>query len=81
LYLSHKAVLHLVNQAFAPHLDGHPAAAFVVYTLAIVAAGAALYYGIERPFLRLRDRTTARTAAAAIDRPAAATRLPSTPDL
>jgi peptidoglycan/LPS O-acetylase OafA/YrhL len=87
LYLSHKAVLHLANQALAPHLDGHPAAAFVVYALAMFTSGAALYYGIERPFLRLRARlrlapkTGALMAVSLNDRPGDEPRSPGTPDL
>jgi peptidoglycan/LPS O-acetylase OafA/YrhL len=39
--------------------------AFGCYALATLALGAALHYGVERPFLRLRDRHTVRSAAAA----------------
>ncbi len=56
LYLCHKAVLHLVNETFATRLDGHPAIAFFVYALAVTAVGALLHYGIERPFLMLREK-------------------------
>ncbi len=56
LYLTHKAVFHLVRVALGKHLDGHAFAAFVVYAVAVLLVGALLHYGVERPFLRWRDR-------------------------
>ncbi|WP_266182424.1 acyltransferase family protein [Dyella humicola] len=56
LYLTHKAVFHLVRVALGQHLDGHAFAAFVVYAVAVLLVGALLHYGVERPFLRWRDR-------------------------
>ncbi|HLY79939.1 MAG TPA: acyltransferase [Caulobacteraceae bacterium] len=56
LYLSHKAAYHLVILWSA----GWPAAAkgleFPVALAAAIAVGAALYWLVERPFLKLRDR-------------------------
>jgi peptidoglycan/LPS O-acetylase OafA/YrhL len=61
LYLSHKMVLHAVGAA-AP---GWPAAiqplATPVALLAALTAGAVLYWAVERPFLRLRDRVAGRS--------------------
>jgi peptidoglycan/LPS O-acetylase OafA/YrhL len=56
LYLTHKAVFHLVHVALGNHLDGHAFATFVVYAMAVLLVGALLHYGVERPFLRWRDR-------------------------
>lgn len=56
LYLSHKAVMHLVHTAFAPMFDGHDYLAFGTYALAVLGGGALLYYAIELPFLRVRER-------------------------
>jgi peptidoglycan/LPS O-acetylase OafA/YrhL len=56
LYLVHKAVFHLVETAWGPALEGRGVVAFCAYGIAAVLAGAALYYAVERPFLRLRER-------------------------
>jgi peptidoglycan/LPS O-acetylase OafA/YrhL len=61
LYLSHKMVLHAVGTA-AP---GWPAfiqpLATPVALLAALAAGTALYWTVERPFLKLRDQLAGRS--------------------
>lgn len=56
LYLTHKAVFHLVRVALGQHLDGHAFAVFVVYASAVLVVGALLHYAVERPCLRWRDR-------------------------
>ena len=56
LYLVHKAVFHLVESTWGPALEGRGVVAFCVYGVAALLAGAALYYAVERPFLRLRER-------------------------
>jgi len=67
LYLSHKLVFGFVL-AHAPHLLGPSpiVSASVAFALAGVV-GALLYWGVERPFLKLRDRLDgpARTSLAA----------------
>ena len=56
LYLSHKAVFHWVQLA-APHLPAPlQGVAFALALLAALGVGAALYWLVERPFLKLRDR-------------------------
>lgn len=60
LYLSHKIAFHLVQVALGDRLHG--LAIFVVYALAALALGSALHVGVERPFLRLRDRRVPRRA-------------------
>ncbi|SFS15221.1 Peptidoglycan/LPS O-acetylase OafA/YrhL, contains acyltransferase and SGNH-hydrolase domains [Dyella sp. OK004] len=56
LYLSHKIVFHLVEAALAKHQQIQGLMAFAVYAVVTLAGGALLYYTVERPFLRLRDR-------------------------
>lgn len=56
LYLSHKLVMHAVQTWLLPLLPWQGLAQFPVYAAAILAGGAALHYGVERPGLRLRDR-------------------------
>jgi peptidoglycan/LPS O-acetylase OafA/YrhL len=56
LYLSHKAVFHAV-QVIAPQLPAQAqGAAFVLAFAGALGVGAALYWLVERPFLKLRDR-------------------------
>jgi len=60
LYLVHKPVMQLTRLYLGVTLQGHPLLAILGFpTLAIVAA-ALLYLGVERPFLKLRDRLLAR---------------------
>jgi peptidoglycan/LPS O-acetylase OafA/YrhL len=56
LYLTHKQVYHMVHGAVGAGLDDRPAIAFGVYASAALAGGALLYWAVERPFLRLRER-------------------------
>ena len=70
LYLVHKAVFHLVETAWGPSLEGRGAVAFCAYGVAALLAGAALYYAVERPFLRLRERMP--VFGRAVDAPAPA---------
>jgi len=65
LYLTHKAVFHLVEQAGGAWLQGHGIVAFALYAGAALLGGALLHYGVERPFLAMRERWfTARRADA-----------------
>jgi len=55
LYLSHKMTSHAVHSLLSPEsLVG--AQGFLIYYAACIAGGALLWWLIERPFLRLRDR-------------------------
>lgn len=56
LYLSHKLAMHRVASWLASHPQIHGWAAFLIYAAVILLFGALLHYGVERPFLRLRDR-------------------------
>jgi peptidoglycan/LPS O-acetylase OafA/YrhL len=65
LYLSHKILFHLVadaSKSWPPAIQGP---AFPVALAAALAAGAALYWLVERPFLKLRDRFRETRPAAA----------------
>ena len=69
LYLTHKIVFHWV-ELMRPHLPA--ALQWAAFSLAIVGAlgcGAALYWLVERPFLRLRDRLEGRSRSS-LARPA-----------
>lgn len=63
LYLSHKLAFHWVESTFGAQLQGHPAVAFIFYALAVLVLGTSLHYGVERPFLRVRDRRRRQRAA------------------
>jgi peptidoglycan/LPS O-acetylase OafA/YrhL len=65
LYLSHKAVFHLVESAAGEQLDGHGLLTFAAYASAVLGVGALLHYGVERPFLKLRTRVLHQAPAAA----------------
>ena len=56
LYLTQKIAYHAVGAWLAPELGLNGYAALVLAFGAAIAAGAALYWAVERPFLRLRDR-------------------------
>jgi peptidoglycan/LPS O-acetylase OafA/YrhL len=56
LYLSHKAVLHAVASALSDAPAPLQSVGLALAVLAAVAVGAALYWVVERPFLKLRDR-------------------------
>jgi peptidoglycan/LPS O-acetylase OafA/YrhL len=65
LYLSHKAVFHGVESAVGSSLDGHGLLTFAAYASAVLGVGALLHYGVERPFLKLRERVLHQAPAAA----------------
>jgi peptidoglycan/LPS O-acetylase OafA/YrhL len=66
LYLSHKLALHRVASLLATHPQIHGWAAFLLYAAAILLFGALLHYGVERPFLRLRDKHAATRGRAVV---------------
>lgn len=63
LYLTHKAVYHLVRAEIGPWLKLHDGYALLCYGAAALAGGALLYLAVERPALRWRDRRWAAKAA------------------
>ncbi len=64
LYLIHKPIYHLLQSTFGDALGHAGFAAVFVYGLASLFGGAALHYGIERPFLRLRHRLAGHSTRA-----------------
>jgi peptidoglycan/LPS O-acetylase OafA/YrhL len=69
LYLSQKIAYHAVGAALAPRLGATGYARFTLAVAAALAAGAALYWAVERPFLKLRDRLEGRSRSSiAVDR-------------
>jgi peptidoglycan/LPS O-acetylase OafA/YrhL len=63
LYLSHKLAMHAVHTWIAPALPWQGLALLPVYAAVILAVGALLHYGVERPGLALRDRLARRPRA------------------
>ncbi|OOG49816.1 acyltransferase [Rhodanobacter sp. C01] len=62
LYLIHKAMFHLVETTLPPRLLEQGVLTFAIYAVAALLGGALLYYGAERPFLRLREQLRHRKA-------------------
>lgn len=59
VYLSHKLILHQGILFCSSHgLDSTSATGLLLVQLAIYAAGALLFFAVERPFLQLRRRLT-----------------------
>jgi peptidoglycan/LPS O-acetylase OafA/YrhL len=56
LYLTHKAVFHVVRDRTGEASGGSDVIAFGVYIAAALLVATLLYLMVERPFLRLRDR-------------------------
>jgi len=71
LYLSHKPLAHVLEVALQGAGLGEYALAAVI-TAACIALGALLHHGVERPFLRLRDRLVPSNFRAVAAAPAAA---------
>lgn len=71
LYLSHKLALHAVAMWWVRPWQIHGWVAFGAYAIGVLAVGASLYYAVERPFLRWRERIDARRAHARITLPLA----------
>lgn len=63
LYLSHKLVFVAVERGLGEWLQGRGLLAFTIYAAATALGGAVLHYGVERPFLRLRERRRSRPMA------------------
>jgi len=61
LYLIHKPVYRLVEQFLLPGSGARGVAAFAIYAVVALTAGALLHRVVERPFLRLRDASRPRT--------------------
>lgn len=60
LYLTHKPVAHFVMVRFSGVTKAQGPASWVLYAVTCMGAAVLLHYGVERPFLRLRDRSLGR---------------------
>lgn len=57
VYLSHKLVLHAVHAALAAHgMNAYHPVTLLVSAVCVLSAATLLHLGVERPFLRLRER-------------------------
>ena len=61
-YLTHKEVIHVVHEHWPRRVEGGGWLALVAYFAFSFLAAFVLYMAIERPFLRLRERISSRTA-------------------
>jgi len=64
-YLSHKIIFHLSKPYLGPLRDEYPLLVLLGYAGAALAVGSLLYWLVERPFLRWRDRLAGRRQPAA----------------
>jgi peptidoglycan/LPS O-acetylase OafA/YrhL len=64
-YLTHKEVIHFVRIHLPQLVEARGWIALIVYFAFSFAAAFVLYMAVERPFLRLRERISSRSAKAA----------------
>jgi peptidoglycan/LPS O-acetylase OafA/YrhL len=67
LYLTHKAVGHLVMQQFPEITAPQGPGSWMLYAFTCVSAALLLHVAVERPLLRLRDRVTRLKPASALE--------------
>jgi peptidoglycan/LPS O-acetylase OafA/YrhL len=67
LYLTHKEIGHLDRVFLGRYMEPGGWPALMIAFVTSFAAASLLYFAIERPFLRLRDRLAARTPAPAAE--------------
>lgn len=67
LYLTHKIIFHLVQLQMQDWPSWLQTIAPVIAALAAIATGSALFWLVERPFLRLRDRLRPSRRLLALD--------------
>jgi peptidoglycan/LPS O-acetylase OafA/YrhL len=67
LYLTHKAVGHLVMQQFPEITAPQGPGSWMLYAVTCVSAALLLHVAVERPLLRLRDRVTRLKPASALE--------------
>lgn len=63
LYLTHKEIAHFCRIHFGHYMEPGSWPAFAIAFSASMLAASLLYLAVERPFLRLRERLSARRAA------------------
>jgi peptidoglycan/LPS O-acetylase OafA/YrhL len=62
VYLSHKAVVHVVRVYLPWWTADRGVVAMAIYFVSVVGFAAAMHFGVERPFMALRDRVDGRSA-------------------
>lgn len=67
LYLTHKEIAHLDQLLFRSITEGRGVAAVLLYAVTCTAAAALLYLCVERPFMRLRERTMERSSGGSLN--------------
>lgn len=66
MYLTHKEMIHLDQKYLSRYIGSNDWIALLVYFATSFLAATALYLAVERPFLKLREKISARTAYVAI---------------
>jgi peptidoglycan/LPS O-acetylase OafA/YrhL len=59
-YLTHKEVMHFDRQYFGQFVRMDGAVGLVIYAVSFLGSACVLYFCVERPFLKLRDRVLNR---------------------
>ncbi|NYF80145.1 acyltransferase family protein [Granulicella arctica] len=67
LYLTHKAVAHMVMLRFPQITEPQGPASWLLYAVTCLSAAVLLHILVERPFLRLRDRVTRHKSVSALE--------------
>jgi peptidoglycan/LPS O-acetylase OafA/YrhL len=67
LYLTHKPVAHIAMQHLPRIALAQGPASWLLYAVSCLVAAWLLHVGVERPFLRLRDRNVRRRSRASFD--------------
>jgi peptidoglycan/LPS O-acetylase OafA/YrhL len=67
LYLTHKAVGHIVMQHFPQITVPQGPGSWLLYAITCFSAALLLHVAVERPFLRLRDRVTQHKAISVLE--------------
>jgi peptidoglycan/LPS O-acetylase OafA/YrhL len=67
LYLTHKAIGHIVMQHFPQITLPQGPGSWLLYGVTCFSAAALLHVAVERPFLRLRDRVTRHSFTSALE--------------
>jgi peptidoglycan/LPS O-acetylase OafA/YrhL len=63
IYLSHKLAIHWIEDVCAAHsISSGSVVAYLLVIVTILLLGAALFFVVERPFLRIRERKRALNA-------------------
>jgi peptidoglycan/LPS O-acetylase OafA/YrhL len=67
LYLTHKAVAHIVMQRFPQITLPQGSGSWLLYAVTCFSAALLLHIAVERPFLRLRDRVARHKSSYALE--------------